>query len=174
MAISVELEIERPEHIDAVREVHRSAFGGGSEARLVDRLRATDAFIPRLSLVACWGSLPVGHLLLTRGAVECQSGREAALALAPVAVRPEYQARGIGARLIHRALDDARSQGFNLVVVLGHPDYYPRFGFVPASRFGIVAPFDVPDEAWMARWLDASLARVLNGTMRYADPFHEL
>ncbi|MFK0290178.1 GNAT family N-acetyltransferase [Streptomyces sp. NPDC090442] len=159
---------ERPEDVAAVRGINLAAFPTAEEADLVDALRADrDAWIDGLSLVsqAPDGSL-AGHALLTR----CHIDDRPALALAPCAVLPAHQRRGAGTAAIRAALDAARDKGEHLVVVLGHPDYYPRFGFVPASRFGIRAPFEAPDEALMALALDASRP-VPSGVIRYAAPF---
>jgi putative acetyltransferase len=100
-----------------------------------------------LCLVALEGEEVVGHIVFSRARLA--SGHEV-LALAPMAVVPERQRAGIGSRLIRDALTKAQATGFPLVVVLGHPEYYPRFGFEPASAHGIEAPWDVPPPAWMA------------------------
>ncbi|MEU7641659.1 N-acetyltransferase [Streptomyces sp. NPDC039016] len=159
---------ETSEDIAAVRAINLAAFPTAYEADLVDALRADpDAWIDGLSLVsqAPDGTL-AGYALLTR----CHIDDRPALALAPCAVVPAYQRQGAGTAAIRAALDAARAQGESLVVVLGHADYYPRFGFVPASRFGIRAPFDAPDEALMALTLDASRP-VPGGVIRYAAAF---
>ncbi|MEV0601599.1 N-acetyltransferase [Streptomyces sp. NPDC050315] len=157
----------------AVRKVNLAAFPTAEEADLVDALRADrDAWLDGLSWVA---EAPDGtvaaHALLTR----CHVGGEPALALAPCAVLPEHQRAGAGSAAIRAALDAARARGERLVVVLGHPGYYPRFGFRPASRWGISAPMEVPDEAMMALPLDApgtDPARpVPAGVIQYATAF---
>ncbi|MFI9024927.1 GNAT family N-acetyltransferase [Streptomyces sp. NPDC053560] len=163
---------ETPGDVAAVRAVNLAAFPGAEEADLVDALRADPgAWLDGLSLVA---EAPDGtvaaHALLTR----CHVGGRPALALAPCAVLPAHQRRGAGSAVIRAALDAARARGEHLVVVLGHPGYYPRFGFVPASRWGISAPMEVPDEALMALPLDAAApdARpVPGGVIRYAAAF---
>ncbi|MER6444508.1 bifunctional class I SAM-dependent methyltransferase/N-acetyltransferase [Streptomyces venezuelae] len=151
----------------AVREINLAAFGTPLEADLVDALRADGSWLPGLSFVA---QAPDGsvaaHALLTR----CQVGGAPALALAPVAADPALQRSGAGSSVVRAVLDAARERGESLVLVLGHPSYYPRFGFVPASHFGIRAPFEVPDEALMALVLDDSRP-VPSGTIRYPDPF---
>ncbi|MDQ3580077.1 MAG: N-acetyltransferase [Actinomycetota bacterium] len=145
-----------------------AAFPTAEEADLVEELRAdTDAWIEGLSMVteAPDGTL-VGYALLTR----CHVDGRAALALAPCAVLPAHQGRGAGSIAIRAALDAARSSGENLVLVLGHAEYYPRFGFTPASRFGIRAPFEVPDEAMMALAVNPDLP-VPTGTIEYPAAF---
>jgi putative acetyltransferase len=161
----------RPEtaaDIPAVRAIVTAAFPTEAEADLVDALRADpDAWIDGLSVLAVDESgTPAGHALLTR----CHVGDAPALALAPCAVLPAHQRTGAGSAAIVAALDTARGLGENLVVVLGHADYYPRFGFTRASGFGITAPFDVPDEALMALALDPSRT-VPAGQIRYAAAF---
>ncbi|MGW0363930.1 GNAT family N-acetyltransferase [Streptomyces sp. NPDC002990] len=151
----------------AVRAVHLAAFGTPLEANLVDALRTDPSRVPGLSYVAEGpdGSV-AAHALLT----VCEAGGVRALALAPVAVDPALQRAGAGSAVVRALLAAARERGEALVLVLGHPEYYPRFGFLPASRFGIRAPFEVPDEVMMALVLDASVP-VPAGTVRYPAPF---
>ncbi|MGI5337250.1 GNAT family N-acetyltransferase [Streptomyces sp. CA-181903] len=160
----------RPEtaaDIPAVRAVELAAFPTPSEADLVDALRADPAWIPGLSLVAedPDGTL-VAHALLTR----CHIGEEPALCLAPVAVLPARQRTGAGSAVVRAALDAARARGEHAVTVLGHPDYYPRFGFGRASAHGVLPAFEVPDEAIMVLALDADRP-LPAGRIRYAAPF---
>ncbi|MCX4695924.1 bifunctional class I SAM-dependent methyltransferase/N-acetyltransferase [Streptomyces sp. NBC_01408] len=160
----------RPEtaaDVAAVREVHLAAFETPLEADLVDALRTDDAWVPGLSYVAEGpdGSV-AAHALLTA----CRVDGVRALALAPVATAPALQRSGAGSTVVRALLATARERGEALVLVLGHPCYYPRFGFVPASRFGIRAPFEVPDEALMALVLDDSVP-VPAGTIAYPAPF---
>ncbi|WP_189965892.1 GNAT family N-acetyltransferase [Streptomyces violascens] len=152
----------------AVRAVNLAAFPTAHEADLVDGLRDDPAWIPGLSMLAeAPDGTIVGHALLTR----CRVGDAPALALAPVAVAPEYQRTGAGSAAVRAALDAARELGEDLVLVLGHPDYYPRFGFTPASGLGIRAPFDVPDEAMMALRLRPDGAPAPTGVISYPAPF---
>lgn len=159
---------ETTDDITAIRDINLAAFPTSEEADLIDALRTDpQAWIDGLSLVTegSDGTL-AGHALLTR----CHVDGAPALALAPCAVRPSAQRTGAGSAAIRAALDAARSLGENLVLVLGHPEYYPRFGFTPASRFGIRAPFDVPDEAMMAMALDDTRP-VPTGTIQYPAAF---
>ncbi|MEU5402278.1 N-acetyltransferase [Streptomyces sp. NPDC005963] len=159
---------EAPEDRAAIHEINAAAFSTTAEADLVDALRADpDAWIDGLSWVAAApdGTL-AAHALLTR----CHVGGQPALALAPCAVLPAHQRKGAGSAAIRAALAAAVEQGESLVVVLGHADYYPRFGFLPASRWGIRAPFEVPDEAMMALVLDSDRP-VPSGVIRYAAAF---
>ncbi|WP_432036533.1 GNAT family N-acetyltransferase [Streptomyces cucumeris] len=159
---------ETPGDAEAIRAVNVAAFPTAGEADLVEALRAdSGAWIDGLSVVAEHedGTL-AGHALLTR----CHVGGRPALALAPCAVLPAHQGRGAGSAAIRAALEAARSMGENLVVVLGHADYYPRFGFAPASRLGIRASFEVPDEALMALAPDPSRP-VPSGVIEYPAAF---
>nr|WP_179798068.1 N-acetyltransferase [Actinomycetospora corticicola] len=157
---------ERPEDRAAIHVVNAAAFPTTDEADLVDALRGdADAWVD-LSFVALEDDHVVAHALLTR----CHVDGGPALALAPCAVLPENQHQGLGAATIGAALDAAREDGENLVVVLGHADYYPRFGFTPASGHGVRAPFDVPDEAFLALALDPSRPTP-TGTVTYPPAF---
>lgn len=154
-------------------QVVQSAFAEAKcsdhdEQHLVDRLRRCDAYIPELALVAEVDKTPVGHIMFTR----VQVGQGIALALAPLAVAPAMQGRGIGAALIVKGHHVAKDLGYSFSVLLGHAGYYPRFGYVPASSFGIQCPFDVPDENFMACKLQGAQER-LEGIVEYAQAFFE-
>ncbi len=153
--------------IPAIRDIVLSAFETSLEADLVDALRADPCWIEGLSLVSTdENDRPVGYALLTR----CHIGDTPALCLAPCAVRPERQNSGAGSAAVRAALAAAQDMGERHVVVLGHPAYYPRFGFTRASAHGIGLTIDVPDEALMALALDAGHP-LPSGTVRYAAPF---
>jgi putative acetyltransferase len=158
---------ETAEDVSAIREVNLAAFPTAEEADLVEALRASDAWIDGLSIVTedPEGAV-VGHALLTR----CHVDSAPALALAPCAVLPHLEKMGAGSAAIRAALSAARAKGENLVLVLGHADYYPRFGFTRASAFGIRASFDVPHEAMMALALDPE-GQTPGGTIAYPAPF---
>lgn len=145
---------ETPDDREAVRRVHELAFEQPDEARLVDALRAAgDAAV---SLVAARDGAVVGHIVFSPVRVEGAGGAAEGdrgglvLGLAPMAVLPALQRRGVGGRLVRDGLARCRRLGAVGVVVLGHAEYYPRFGFVPASRFGLTSTYDVPDEVFMA------------------------
>lgn len=159
---------ETPDDIPAIRDIALAAFPTPQEADIVDALRADPkAWIDGFSMVAVGpDNAPVALALLTR----CHVDGEPALALAPCAVLPSAQRTGAGSVAIRAALAAARTRGENLVLVLGHADYYPRFGFTPASGFGVRAPFDVPDEAMMAMALDDTRPAP-TGTIRYPAAF---
>lgn len=151
----------------AIHHVNREAFGREDEARLVDALRDSPAFVPDLSLVAEEGGEMVGHILFTRLTVADGGIARPALALAPMAVRPAFQNRGVGSALVRRGLADARERGHHVVIVVGHPHYYPRFGFVPARPRGIRPPFDVPDDAFLVVGLTDGALDGFTGDVQY-------
>lgn len=157
----------------AVHAVNRLAFGQPAEADLVDRLRAAGR--ATVSLVAIADGDVVGHILFSPVSVEpAPSPPPRWLGLAPMAVRPERQRAGIGSALVHAGLEAARAGGATAVVVLGHPEYYPRFGFAPASRAGLRCIYDSPDEAFMALELVPGGFAGHRGLVRYAPEFDEL
>lgn len=168
----------RPEdHGDrqVIFEVISQAFGREDEARLVDALRRSPAFIPDLSLVALDDDRRiVGHILFTRIVIADADSSHDALALAPLAVLPAAQKRGVGSALARRGLEDARRLGHRVVIVLGHPAYYPKFGFHPAAAFGIRAPFDARPEAFMALALQVGALEGVQGEVRYPAEFSQL
>ncbi|MEU1435509.1 N-acetyltransferase [Streptomyces sp. NPDC005786] len=161
----------RPETADdtaAVHAVNAAAFPTEAEADLVDALRKDpSAWLPGLSYVA---EAPDGSLAACALLTRCLVGGVPALALAPVATAPAHQRRGAGQAVVRALLDAAERRREPLVLVLGHPEYYPKFGFVPASRYGIRPGFEVPDEAMMALVLDDS-APVPRGTIAYPAAF---
>lgn len=163
---------ETPADHAAIAEVNRLAFGREAEARLVEAIRASPGFIPALSLVAERDGDVVGHALFSQIAIRTAAGTEVpALALAPVAVRPAYQRQGIGSALIRAGLDRARALGHRIVVVVGHPDYYPRFGFRPARAQGLEAPFPVADPVFLALALTPGALDGVRGTVVYPEAF---
>ena len=145
----MQLRSERPQDVEAIDRVNRLAFGQPDEAEIVARLRTSDAFIPELSIVAEDEGEVVGHILFTRVWTE-PANDVRMISLAPMTVIPERQRQGIGSALVRRGLDVARELGEEVVVLVGHPEYYPRFGFELASRFGMTNPFPGTDEAFFA------------------------
>ncbi|KAA0743675.1 N-acetyltransferase [Bacillus sp. AY3-1] len=126
----------------------KEEFSDKTEHELVSRIRKCDAFIPELSIVAVNEEI-VGHILLSKIQIEQGATSVESLALAPVSVARGHQKKGIGGKLIGAALEKAKELGYGSVVVLGHPEYYPKFGFKKASEWNIKAPFEVPEEVFM-------------------------
>lgn len=144
-----------------------------SEHLLVERLRKSDAFIPELSLVAESDGKVIGHILMTKVEIVSDDKRTTSLGLAPVSVLPEYQGKGIGGALIREAHKRAAGLGYGSAVLLGHKDYYPRFGYKKAIDFGIEFPFDVPSEFCMAAELLPDGLKDIHGKVKYSKPFME-
>src|SRR4030042_2066139 len=151
----------------AIHEVNALAFGQEVEPRLVEALRPLPEFIPELSLVAVEAGRVVGHILFSPMFIETKDGAVPALALAVLAVRPELQNQGVGSQLVRDGLERCRSLGHRIVVVVGHPNYYPRFGFSPARARGLEAPFPVPDEAFLALGLGAGALNGIAGVVTF-------
>ena len=171
--------VVRPEEradYDAVAVVLTEAFGQPDESLLVERLRSEGHHVEELTLVAELDGAVVGHVLFSRVVVEDGPGDATtpALALAPMAVLPAHQRNGVGSALVRSALERAEQRAEAAVIVLGHPAYYPRFGFLPAVSLGISAPWpDVPADAFMVRPLPAYTERC-RGVVRYPRAFHTL
>ena len=165
----------RPEtsgDITAIRHTINHAFGRAAEADLVDALRQNGK--ATLSLVAEDNDRIVGHILFSPVVIEAAESELHGVGLAPLAVWPERQNEGIGSMLVLRGLAECRNAGHRFVVVLGHPEYYPRFGFIPASRFNIKSEYDVRDEVFMALELQSNALRSCAGIARYQPEFSEV
>lgn len=171
---AIPIRVEEPGDLPAIAQVHTRAFGRDDEARLVDALRGTPAFIPDLSLLAAEGTEVVGHILFSRIAIGAGGSVTKALSLAPLAVLPERQSRGIGSALVERGLAECRRLGHRVVVVLGHPTYYPRFGFTPAAPRGIHAPFPVRPEVFMVLALIPGALDGVHGEVEYPPEFSDV
>ena len=138
---------------------------------LVQKLRQSNKFIPELSIVAEVESEIVGYLLLTPIIIKNSNREFQSLALAPVAVLPKFQNKGIGGMLIKKSHEVAKSLGFNSVILLGHQDYYPKFGYLPASQFQIEFPLEVPEENFMAIELTDNALKEISGIVVYPPEF---
>jgi putative acetyltransferase len=156
----------------AIRCVNEQAFGRAEEADLVDALRKRGASV--LSMVATDNDRVVGHVLFTEAIVTEANPQFRALCLGPMAALPTHQRRGIGSQLLQRALDKCRELDYDAVVVIGHPGFYPRFGFVPAKLKHIRCEFDVPDEAFMVLELREDALAGRTGIVRYQPEFSEV
>ena len=143
------------------------------EKHLVSRLRKSDAFIPELSLVAVKDNNVIGHIMYTKLIIKNNNKEELSLALAPLSVLPEFQRKGVGSKLVNKSLEIAKNLGYKSVIVLGHVDFYPKFGFVPASKWNIKGPFEVLDEYFMALELEKDALSNISGTVIYSKEFFE-
>jgi putative acetyltransferase len=167
MELSVRIRKEQLRDYNEVRAVNESAFHRPDEADLVDRLREEGVII--LSLVAELDGQIVGHILFSRMSIETAQGALPAVSLAPMAVLPSYQGRGVGSGMVRHGLAELRARGEGIVIVLGHKTYYPRFGFASERARSLSSPF--PQDAFMALELaDGALANV-RGAVRYPAAF---
>ncbi len=139
----------------------------------MDNLRGTPGFIPELSLVAESDGRVVGHILFSIVHIQSDAVRTPVLALAPMAVRPDCQNQGIGSLLVREGLERCKALGHEAVILVGHANYYPRFGFTPAGEKGLRLPFDAPDEAFMALELVPGALNGVTGTVEYPPEFNE-
>ena len=155
----------------AVRALNLAAFDSAAEADLVDTLRLNAS--PTISLVAEYHGGIIGHIMFTPVTIGDNNALRA-LGLAPMAVSPDYQNRGVGSELARHGIGWCRGLGFDAMVVLGHPEFYPRFGFKPASGFGLRCEYDVPDEAFMAMELEPAALLDVSGTVRYHEAFRNV
>jgi len=162
---------ETPEDIDSIRQVNEQAFGEKEEAELVGKLR--NRGVLSLSLVAVQGNKVVGHIAFSPVVIESDCSSLEAIALAPMSVLPAYQRQGIGGQLVRAALEECRNLGYEIVVVLGHPTYYPRFGFVPSKPKGIGFEFEAPEEACMVLELREGALAGRGGIVKYQPEFKE-
>jgi putative acetyltransferase len=161
----MDLRDERAADVRAIRQVNRRAFGRDQEANIVDALRSNGATL--LSMIAVDEADVVGHVMYSPVTIGAMTGA----GLGPMAVVPERQRQGIGSDLVTTSLDRLRSAACPFVVVVGHPSFYPRFGFKPASSYGISCEWPVPDEVFMINVLDALHIQTMRGTARYRPEF---
>ena len=168
---------EKEKDFNQIQEVVRLAFlqmeeSDHTEHLLVERLRRSEAYVPDLALVAeAEDGRIVGHILLTRLEVVSDEATRIALAVAPLSVSPGYQGQGIGGALLRAAHERAAGLGYGAALLLGHPGYYPRFGYRKASLYGIRFPFEAPDECCMVAELKPGGLDGLRGTVRYPAAF---
>ncbi len=170
----IEIRPEQPTEHAAVAQVNRAAFGQENEGRLVAALRRAEGFDPSLSMVAVREGQVVGHILFSAIHIETQHGNVAALALAPMSVLSEYQRQGVGSALVGEGLEACRRAGYRIVVVLGHAEYYPRFGFTQASEHGVQPPFAVRDDVFMIQGLVTGALDGIAGVVAYPPAFSEV
>jgi putative acetyltransferase len=164
------IRLEQPGDIDGIRDINEKAFGQSREANIVDNLRKNCEDV--VSLVALEKKKIAGHVLFSPVIIEGRHGTVKGMGLAPMAVLPEFQRQGIGSQLVNAGIEHLRKIKCPFILVLGHPDYYPRFGFEQASRFGIKSQWEgIPDNVFMILWLDASMINRISGIAKYRREF---
>lgn len=161
---------ENPGDIDRVYTINLQAFDTSAEADLVDRLR--DSGVPITSLIAEFDEKLVGHILFTPMTMNNYNVKIAGLA--PMAVLPDYQNKGVGSALIKKGLEYCAKENYAAVAVLGHPNYYPKFGFVPSTRFDLISEYDVPKEVFMIKELKRDSLSRISGIVKYHEEFSKL
>lgn len=175
--MSVIIREERPGELPAIMNLVEKAFENMEESDhreqfLVERLHYSNTYVPQLSLVAeDDGGRLVGYILLTTVEIRSEESSTVTLAVAPLAVAPDYQNQGIGGRLLTESHKIAASLGYGSAVLLGHPHYYPRFGYRQATSHGITFPFDAPQECCMVIELKPGALSNIRGTVRYPECF---
>jgi putative acetyltransferase len=163
---------EKPEDIKQIFSVNEQAFGVSTEAEIVDELR--EKCPNTLSLVAEDDGEIVGHIFFSPVEIEWSGDVIRGMGLAPMAVRPDKQRQGIGSQLVKAGLEILKEQGCPYIIVLGHPEYYPKFGFEPASKYGLTCQWEgVPDDAFMVIVMDTSSLLGVKGVAKYRDEFDE-
>ncbi|MGJ0489872.1 GNAT family N-acetyltransferase [Methylobacter sp.] len=155
----------------SIQAVNKAAFESAAEAGLVDALR--EQAHPVISLVADDGGVIVGHILFSPVALLGHPELKI-MGLAPMAVSPAHQRKGTGSALVRAGLEACRKLGFRAVVVLGHPEFYPRFGFLPSTRFDIDCEYEVPEDVFMVMELQPGYLAGATGTIKYHAAFSNL
>jgi putative acetyltransferase len=163
--MKIKIRPETKKDLAKIRKINTAAFDTEAEANIVDNLRKIST--PVISLVAEVNGKVVGHILFSPVALSAIQPDVKIAGLAPMAVLPEFQNQGIGTDLVKQGLKRCTANGYNAAVVLGHLDFYPRFGFEPAARFGIKCEYDVPHEAFMIKELKKSGLAGCKGTVQY-------
>lgn len=163
---------EREADYAAVRIVNDRAFGTPEEGQIIEKLRKECQ--ETLSLVAVRDEKIVGHIFFSPVIIDNKDEQVTGMGLAPMAVLPEFQKQGIGSLLVREGIQRIREAGCPFIIVVGHVDYYPKFGFEPASKYGLKCQWDgVPDEAFMVLWLDETMVNQVSGVAKYRDEFNE-
>lgn len=163
------IRLEQPGDKEEISNVYQEAFETDTEANLVDALRNTE--VELISLVAEEYGVIIGHILFSPVTID---GNSNIMGLAPMAVLPSRQKKGVGTQLVNEGLKACEIAGYRAVVVLGHPDYYPRFGFEPSVNFGIKSEYEVPPEVFMVKELQKNALKGLTGTVKYHPVFNEI
>lgn len=159
----------------AVFQLNYYAFGNREdESRLIERIRVSEQFIPELSIVAEIDKEIVGHVMLSKAIVRERDKETNVIVLAPIAVKPALQKQGIGRKLIEEGISRCKALGYGLVLLIGHPDYYPRLGFQPARQHGLeLTQFDVPDDVFMVVEVEGGKLQEISGELMYPAAFFD-
>lgn len=166
---------ENQEDYDAIYEINKQAFNGEIEARLINTIRHSNNFIPNLSLVALKDNKIVGHVLFSKSKIKNQEIEKPILILAPIAVLPEFQKQGIGSSLVKKGLEISQSLNFDIVSLIGYPEFFSFCGFVPARNKGLEVSLkgNIPDEAFMVYELKKGALKETGGIVEFPSYFEE-
>lgn len=169
----MEIRTEEMKDHQAIYQLNVEAFGHREdEAQLVERIRASQGFIPELSIVAETDQQIVGHILLSKAMIMNAHKEHEVIVLAPIAVMPGFQKQGVGTHLIHEGIQRTKKLGYGSIFLIGHPSYYPKFGFVPANTYGFeLKQFQVPNEVFMVNEIIEGHLLNWSGELRYPDSF---
>jgi putative acetyltransferase len=169
----MQIRTETAQDYSQVFELNVKAFGNREdESRLIERIRASEEFVPELSIVAEQDGAVVGHILLSRAKVLDGNHSQEVIVLAPIAVDPQMQRQGIGAALIREGTERSRQLGYEIILLIGHPGYYPQFGFTPARAYGLaLTQFTVPDEVFQVYGLQEGALEKVKGELIYPAAF---
>jgi len=170
--MTIKIRPELPEDFQKVRHINIEAFDTEAEANLIEALR--NSGIPLISLVAEVNGELVGYILFSPVTLAEDNSIIPIAGLAPMAVVPKCQRKGIGSMLVEEGIRCCKEAGYAAVVVLGHPDYYPQFGFAPSVKYGIKSQYDVPDEVVMVKELKEGALANCSGTVKYHEIFNQL
>lgn len=167
------LRTETEQDFAGVYELNYLAFGQRKdESELVERIRRSPEFIPELSIVAAIENEIAGHILLSKAVIVSEDKHLEVIVLAPIAVKPNYQKQGIGGKLIEEGIRRTRALGYGLILLIGHPSYYPRYGFQPTRPFGLeLNQFEVPDDVFMVYEVEAGSLKEIQGELKYPQAF---
>ena len=166
------IRIEEKSDIDLIWKLNSTVFPTNAEADLVNSLR--DSGVPIISIVAEKDEKIIGHIFFSEVELVGNSSGLKLIGLAPMAVANHLQRKGIGSKLVTSGIEECKKQNYDVVVVLGHPEYYPKFGFLPSIEYGIKCEYDVPDEAFMILELSEGVLDGTEGTIRYNKLFNSL
>jgi len=165
--MTITLRPETSKDYQDITRINDSAFEQKNEGIIIESLRKNKNFVPELSIVAEKDEMIIGHILFFPVQIKSKDNSYRTVSLAPMAVLPEYQNQGVGGKLVKYGLEKCREKGYQSVIVLGHPEYYPRLGFEKASKWGIRPPFEAPDEAFMAIELVEGGLKDVSGVVEY-------
>lgn len=171
----IKVRSEKGTDLEKIRYVNTQAFKKENEANLVEAIRESSHFIPELSLVAeTTENEIVGHILISKISILDETNEWETLGLAPMSVLPGFQNQGIGSLLVIEGLKKSKELGYKHIAVLGHPNFYPKFGFQISKLFNIESPFPVPDEVFMALELEEDSLKNIKGKVKYSEAFHHV